>query len=330
MKFLLLSLALIVTASAFKYTTEWEMWKREHGKVYKTEIEELARQTIFETNNDHIINHNSNSDKWGYTLGLNEYADLDPAEFAKVFNGYIERPSTYKSTNLHVSTGTCAASAPTKDWRTVTGRVTAVKNQGQCGSCWAFSTTGSMEGQESQHNNSQGLIPLSEQQLADCSTAEGNHGCQGGLMDNAFKYVIKNNGLESESDYPYKGANGKCSADASKNVAQSTISSFTDIPESDCASLQDACCNKGPISVAMDASHMSFQLYKSGIYNPFLCSSTKLDHGVLLVGYGTESGKNYFLVKNSWGTTWGMDGYFKIVDRRDKCGICTSASYPVV
>ena len=326
MKLLILSLALVLTVSAFDYTAEWEMWKRQYGKQYNSDKEELMRHTIFETNMNHIDNHNSNSDTWGYTLGLNEFADIDAAEFARTFNGYNEllrKPRSNMTRDVYVPRVTDCPSS--EDWRTK-GMVTPVKNQGQCGSCWAFSTTGSLEGQHMKKTGK--LVSLSEQQLVDCSTAEGNHGCQGGLMDQGFTYIQKNKGDDTESFYPYKGENGKCHDNPADVGA--TCTGFKDIPTKNCGDLQQAICDIGPISVAMDASHMSFQLYRSGIYDPFLCSATKLDHGVLAVGYGQENGKNYFLVKNSWGTTWGAEGYFKIIDRNDKCGICTSASYPLV
>lgn len=320
MKVLLLA-CLIASVAAFKYNTEWELWKRSHSKDY-AKAEELHRHAIWESNKLYVENHNANASLWGYTLGMNEYADLDGAEFAGMMNGY--RGGNHGKNPVYVPSGEAPATAV--DWRSK-GYVTAVKNQGQCGSCWAFSTTGSLEGQHFKASGDQkSLVSLSEQNLMDCSTGEGNNGCQGGLMDNAFKYIISNGGIDTEASYPYTAENGKCHFRASDVGA--TMTSFKDIPKEDCNALESAVGSVGPISVAMDASHLSFQLYHSGVYDPFLCSKTKLDHGVLIVGYDTS--EDSWLVKNSWGTTWGMKGYFKITRKSDKCGLCTSASYPIV
>ena len=310
---------LVASVAAFKYNTEWELWKRTHGKSYGSDLEELHRHTIWESNKIYVDNHNANATRYGYTLSTNVFADLENAEFVSMMNGY--RGSSHGNNPVHISSGVQFPSSV--DWRGK-GYVTPIKNQGQCGSCWAFSTTGSVEGQ---HYKATGkLVSLSEQNLVDCSTAEGDHGCQGGLMDNGFEYIIKNGGIDTEASYPYTAENGKCHFSAS-NVG-ATISSFKDIPRENCDSLKSAVAGVGPISVAMDASHISFQLYHSGVYTSLLCSQTKLDHGVLVVGY--DDSDNSWIVKNSWGTTWGMEGYFKITRKNNKCGICTQASYPVV
>jgi len=211
----------------------------------------------------------------------------------------------------------------------LTRYVTPIKNQQQCGSCWAFSATGSMEGA---HFKATGkLVSLSEQNLVDCSQPEGNMGCEGGLMDQAFNYTVINKGIDTEASYKYTAMDGTCKFNAS-NVG-ATIKSWTDVASGSEPDLQKAVATVGPVSVAIDASQYTFQLYSSGIYHDDNCSSQFLDHGVLAVGYGsvkTGAIKDYWLVKNSWGTDWGMKGYIKMSrNNNNNCGIATAASYPV-
>lgn len=296
---IVLFLALVAVAAAFDFPQEWREWKALHSKSYAGEVEEITRQTVWESNKKYIDSHNQNADTFGFTLGMNEFGDLDGAEFAKIYNGYVAPSEPHPCTMRSLPTTV----PDTVDWRPK-GYVTGIKNQGQCGSCWAFSTTGSLEGQ---HFNKTGkLVSLSEQNLVDCSK-DGNEGCQGGLMDTAFDYIIKNNGIDTEESYPYRGANEKCKFNAA-NVG-ATMTSCVDVKSKDEGALKLAVAAVGPISVAIDASHMSFQFYRSGVYHALLCSQTKLDHGVLAVGYGTSDSKDYWLVKNSWGDSWGMKGY---------------------
>ncbi|XP_065883682.1 procathepsin L-like [Dysidea avara] len=317
----IVALMCLAVASAVEYSADWQEWKDLHGKTYECEHEELARYTVYVANKAYIEEHNKNADAHGYTLKMNEFGDLDATEFGRLFNGF-------KGVQAQGSCGakyTPAGNIPDAvDWRTK-GYVTPVKNQGQCGSCWAFSTTGSLEGQHFKQTGQ--LVSLSEQNLVDCSQKYGNHGCEGGLMDDGFAY-IKDNGIDSEASYPYRAHDEKCAFKPQNVVANDT--GCVDIKSKDEAGLTDAIAHIGPISVAMDASHSSFQFYSRGVYEPFFCSQTRLDHGVLAVGYGTDEGKDIFIVKNSWGTSWGMDGYFNLIRGKNKCGISTAASFPTV
>ena len=292
--------------------------------MYEDTKAESNRYSIWKDNVDMIESHNKLADegKETYWLGMNHLGDMTTEEVNKKLNGY--KMHKHNSTNVFKPSADFVPEDDV-DWRTK-GAVTPVKNQGQCGSCWAFSATGSLEGQHFLKANQ--LVSLSEQNLMDCSKAEGNNGCKGGLMDRAFEYIIKNDGIDTEMSYPYQAHDEICRFRAS-NVG-ATQTSYRDIMHGSISGVVEACTNIGPISVAMDASKSSFHMYKSGVYKDAVCSSTKLDHGVLVVGYGTYEGEEYFLVKNSWGTVWGMEGYFMISRQTNMCGISTQASYPIV
>lgn len=308
--------------------TEFNNFKQLFGRFYETE-EEKMRFNTFAKNLNVIREHNKkfHTGEKTFYLGINNFTDMEVEEFRQ-YNGLLKKKPE------NVKTSDCGkymvphflAMPESVDWRTE-GYVTPVKNQGQCGSCWSFSTTGALEGQHFRETNK--LVSLSEQQLVDCSSDYGNNGCNGGLMDQAFDYVRDIGGLESESEYPYKAEDKKCKFH--KNEVKATCSGCMDIESGDEDQLKSAVASVGPISVAIDASHQSFQLYKGGVYTEEECSSDQLDHGVLTVGYGSEDGNDYWIVKNSWDVVWGDEGYIKMArNQNNMCGIATQASYPTV
>jgi len=299
---------------------------KQFGKKYSHE-EFATRFANFRTNVEKIRIHNTQRKDATYTMGLNQFSDLTAAEFKSKYYGYKPIKNDFlRSKNYHKVDENVKLPAAV-DWRTKNA-VTPVKNQGQCGSCWAFSTTGSTEGAWAIAKGE--LVSLSEEQLVDCSSAQGNQGCQGGLMDQGFEYIIQNHGICSEASYPYVSAGGTspgtCSASSCTSVA--TISSYTDVPANNEAALLSAAAGQ-PVSVAIEADQSVFQSYTGGIINDPSCGTT-LDHGVLVVGYGTDNGQDYWIVKNSWGASWGESGYVRLARNVNQCGISQQPSYPTV
>jgi len=303
-------------------TTEFRQFTKKYNKNFATPQEFQKRQNIFLANKKFIDEENAKNHT--FTLGINEFADLTHEEFTKYY--LMKQFDTTKrvSKAKQMELPTDIKLPATVDWRQH-NCVTHIKNQGQCGSCWSFSTTGSVEGAFALTTGH--LISLSEQQLVDCSDSFGNQGCDGGLMDDAFQYIISAGGLETESRYPYTAEDGTCQSNPTYYRAD--ITSYTDVTSGSEDALQVAVANIGPISVAIDAGQNSFQFYSGGVYYSQGCSPTQLDHGVLAVGYGTYQGSAYWLVKNSWGTSWGLSGYIMMSrNRNNNCGIATMASYP--
>jgi len=258
-----------------------------------------------------------NAEEHSWKLGMNSLADLTPEEYRSM----LSRPIRREHNNYKPGVVTDI------DWRQKEA-VCAVKDQGQCGSCWAFSAIGAIEGC---HAISTGhLFCFSEQQLVDCAfLSYGNMGCGGGLPSKAFEYVI-DYAIENMTSYPaYTASRGECRAD--KSLYSADITGFETVPEGDEEALQSVILQQ-PVSVAIDASLMSFQLYTSGVYCPSGCSSTSLDHGVLAVGMQKASGslkQDSYIVKNSWGTAWGESGYiYMCANQKNNCGIATLATYP--
>jgi len=328
---------------------EWETWKLMHGKNYPKNYgdnmknaghegnygqEEIVRMIIWLENKAKIDRHNRQALRGmhSHDLAMNEWGDLLHREFVAAFNGYKARPANFSGElprgAKHLMPAHKECLPENVDWREY-GAVTPVKNQGRCGSCWAFSTTGALE---AMHHRATGkLVSLSEQNLVDCSGEFGNQGCKGGLMDSAFQYIEENGGIDTEASYPYVGEQEKCRYNPAFRGA--TDIGFMNVEAGNEAALKTAVATQGPCSVAIDASLESFQFYRSGVYRARECSAENLDHGVLVIGYGVEeeTKEAYWLIKNSWGTSWGLEGYIKIA-RNDgnMCGVASTASYPLV
>jgi len=323
---LILLLAIIPLIYCFSAEQSFESWARLHGKQYDTIQERSYRLGVYKNNLQFIEEHNRKN--LGFVVAMNKFGDLTSLEFTSIYNGLkINATEDETSADAFVYNPLFEL-ADTVDWRTK-GAVTAIKDQGQCGSCWAFSAVGSTEGAWAINKGK--LVSLAEQQLVDCSSAQGNAGCDGGWMDSAFKYIIlqKTKGIDTEATYKYTARDGTCKAAAGTTGA--TLSAFKDVTAKSEPALTQAIMTVGPVSVAIDASQSSFQFYSSGVYYEKSCSSVRLDHGVLAVGYGTQDSSDYYIVKNSWGTDWGMQGYILMSrNKNNNCGIATKSSYPTV
>eukprot|EP00698_Gefionella_okellyi_P005102 TRINITY_DN14685_c0_g1_i1.p1 TRINITY_DN14685_c0_g1~~TRINITY_DN14685_c0_g1_i1.p1 ORF type:complete len:320 (-),score=62.27 TRINITY_DN14685_c0_g1_i1:123-1082(-) len=276
-----------------------------HGKTYKgREFEH--RLSVFAKNIERVAELNKMDTA---THKLNKFADLTAEEFAALYLSPM-KANKHSFPQLERVPQTNQTSW---DW-VPKGAVTAVKDQGQCGSCWAFSTTGNIEGQWQLAGHS--LISLSEQQLVDCDKVD--QGCNGGLPSDAYQYIIKTGGVEAESSYKYTAEDGVCKFKASSVVAK--ISSWNAVSKDE-STIADVLVSTGPLSIGINAQYMQF--YDHGISNPHSCDPKALDHGVLITGFGVEGSTDFWSIKNSWGADWGEKGYYRIIRGVGKCGLNT-------
>jgi len=310
-------------------SSEFNEYVTKHGKVYK-ESEAQERELYFHKSARFVHMSNRQSKALGRSLvvAINTFADLSPQEMAKragVKNTH--RPAYNGARGLHeVPSAEQLIKLPASVNWTDVGAVTPVKDQGICGSCWSFGTAEELEGAYFVKKGM--LLELSQQELMDCSWPFGNNACDGGEDFLAYQWIMLNGGLATAESYgPYLMADGYCRNNTPTAV---TITGYTNITSGSETALQSAVANVGPISVAIDAAHQSFLFYASGVFYEPTCGNTPddLDHAVLAVGYGTENGQDYWLVKNSWSTHWGDNGYVKMArNHGNNCGIATAATY---
>ncbi|XP_038684098.1 senescence-specific cysteine protease SAG39-like [Tripterygium wilfordii] len=320
----LASLAMSRTLQDASMLEKYQQWMHRYGRAYKDEAEKEQRFKIFSQNVARIEAFNKAGNKF-YKLGINEFADLTNEEFRTSRNRLKGHMVSNDDVSFKYQNVTGIPSS--MDWRRE-GAVTPVKNQDQCGCCWAFSAVAAVEGITKLRTGK--LVSLSEQELVDCDVNSEDKGCQGGLMDDAFKFIIKNHGLTTERNYPYKGADGKCNTRMAANHAVK-IKGYQNVPANNEMALLNAVAHQ-PISVAIDAGGFEFQFYFGGVFKG--SCGNQLNHGVAAVGYGVaEDGTKYWLVKNSWGPEWGEKGYIRMQrDVKQKgglCGIAMMASYPI-
>jgi len=308
-----------------KRHVQFESWMRQYGKSYGTIALRQQKELVWNQNMDFIESWDAKAR--GFEVGMNQFGDLTNAEITAMYAGLrLDVNSLPRNDAPRPNAAQLLANPSSVDW-VAKGVVNPIKNQGQCGSCWAFSSVASLESEWAINYGT--LLSLSEQQLVDCTSAYGNYGCNGGLMEPTFTY-IRQYGIELNSSYQYTASDGTCKYQATLTVAD--CNGYKTVTRNDEKSLEHHVANDGVIAVAVDAGLSSFHFYKSGIYYDAACSAARLNHAVNAVGYGADSGGHkYWYIRNSWGTTWGMNGYMYLAkDKNNACGVASMASFPTL
>lgn len=294
-----------------------------HPKRYANTVqreEHNKRRNIFRQNLRFINSHNRKH--VGFQVAVNHLADRSPEEL-RLLRGRTHTEGYNGGLPFKPDLSTLKDVPDTMNWR-LYGAVTPVKDQGVCGSCWSFGTTGTIEG--ALFLKTKKLVGLSQQNLIDCSWGYGNNGCDGGEEFRSYQWIMKHGGIATEYSYgQYLAQDGRCHT----GTIGAKIASYVKVTSGDLKALKVAIAQKGPVAVGIDASHRSFAFYSFGVYYEPQCGNSPedLDHAVLAVGYGTMNGQAYWLVKNSWSTHWGNDGYVLMSQKGNNCGVATDATF---
>ncbi|XP_048848522.1 cathepsin K-like [Brienomyrus brachyistius] len=318
-----LALANFTQGPSLLLDLEWESWKTVYEKDYNSQGEEQSRRSIWEKNMQLIDAHNQEYKQGihSYELGMNSLGDMTSEEVIAIMTG-LRVPQITESNSTFLPDGDLQRLPRSIDYRKK-GYVTPVRNQGSCGSCWAFSAAGALEGLMKKKTGK--LVSLSPQNLVDCVTK--SHGCKGGYMHTAFEYV-RRRGIDTEEAYPYVGKDRPCVYNASGKAM--SCRGYRNVASGNERELQAAVGRVGPVSAAVSASLHTFHFYKRGIYNDPRCRRNKINHAILVVGYSSTDQGKYWIIKNSWGKGWGMEGYMHLArNSNNACGIATYANYPI-
>ncbi|KAL5503219.1 hypothetical protein EMCRGX_G010136 [Ephydatia muelleri] len=315
-------LVTLVIASELVVEAEWKQWKLKHNKHYSTQDKEVLKHAVWSKNKKRIDDHNSHADEFGYTLAMNNFGDLTLEEYASHYLDDQTMEEFKPGLTKAIKEGMAYPSVV--DWRKQ-GIVTAVKDQGRCSASYAFATVGALEGANTIAGSP--VTILSEQNIIDCSVPFGNVGCNGGDIIRALKFVISNGGISTEDNYPYVEHQYLCENNSSTIGGRAT--GMVVLQSGSEAALTAAVATAGPVAVTIAASSYDFMFYEGGIFSG--CTNTSLNHSLLVIGYGTYNGREYWLLKNSWGSNWGMNGYAMIAkNKNNQCGIASRAAYPIV
>lgn len=319
-----LVLVLALDVQSLSLHSQFQTFKTTHNKQYKNTVEESYRKGVFAANLALINQHNEEYEagKQTYTMAVNHLADLTHEEFMEMNKLKVpDMPDAPKKYQMQAKT-----MAAEVDWRTK-GYVTDVKDQGQCGSCWAFGAVASLEAAHFEKHGS--TVQMSEQQVVDCDTQNG--GCNGGWYDTAWMYIKGEGGVTTTAEYPYHARDETCKA--SQHDFVSNVGGCVGGPNYVCdnggkvgdEAVLKSMLNDRPIAVAVDAT--PFQFYSSGLLD---CRSFhSLNHAVFAVGYGSEGSDDYWIIKNSWGASWGEAGYVRVKQGGNPCGVADYPSYAI-